>query len=332
MEDTASIVEQAVADATTTEANEPIPGDETPEAPADAAETASETPTEEPSQAPAPVAEAPKKKRGPIPYDRHEAVLTKARNEAKAAQEALQKQVEEYKGRYESDEIKNQLAWLNLLGTDPKKAVEILRQAAPDRFSNLTWAEQQAAAAQAAEQAAPAPAAAEMPQPDALLPDGTLGYSAEGAQKLLDWRMAQERAAFQQELKVLRDEVKPITVEHKARAAFDQSVQKMRPVLENARKTWDGFTENEAEIRQKLAENQTWSLDDAYRAVVVPKLKTNRDTIHAEERKRILDEMNQRGKAKGVLPGQAPAAAAGAADKTERTTADIVRAAIQAAA
>lgn len=343
MSDTASIIENAIADATPVGENEPIPGDESPEAaaaeePSSGAEPAAEgeqPPAEAQAKPDAQPAAQPPKRRGPIPFDRHQAVLTKARNEAKAAQEALQKRVEELTGRYESEEIQARLKLMDLLESNPQQAVALLKQVDAERFGSLSWAEQQAAVAAATagtKTEAQQPAAVgEKPQPDALLPDGTLGYSADGALKLVEWRLAQERSEFNKQFDALRKELSPITTEHQARVAFDGAVQRQSKVLDDARKTWEGFTDHEQEIRQKLVENPTWDLNAAYRAVVVPKLKGSREAIRAEERKRILDEMNAKGKAKGVLPGQPPAATASGAG-TERTTADLVREAVRAAA
>lgn len=336
MSDTASLVESAVAEATAVADTEPIAGDDTPDTSAASGDTPpaatdSEPPTDGSQAPPSVVAEAPKKKRGPIPYDRHEAVLTKARNEAAKVQQELQARIEAL-SKFESEEVQTRLKLMDLLESDPARAVAVLKQVDPERFAHMAWAAEQAAEAAAATSAQPAAAApGEKPQPDALLPDGTLGYSAEGALKLVEWRLAQERPKFEQEIATLRKELSPITDEHEARVEFDKSVLRMRPVLEQARQNWDGFKEHEQEIREQLVKNQTWSLDDAYRAVVLPKLKSNREAIRAEERKRILDEMNAKGKATGVLPGHVPAAAASGTDTT-RTTADLVREAVQRAA
>jgi hypothetical protein len=337
VEDTVSLVSNAVAEATQVADHEPIPGDESPEAvaseePSSGAEAHAEgeqPPAEQPSKEQPP---AQQRRRGPIPFDRHQAVLTKARNEAKTAQEALQKRLDELSGRYESEEIQARLKLMDLLESNPQQAVALLKQVDGERFKSLSWAEQQAAAAAVADAAAAAqPSAGERPEPDALMPDGTLGYSADGALKLVEWRLAQERSEFNKQFETFRKELSPITTEHQARVKFDEAVQRQGKVLESARKTWEGFTEHEAEIRQKLVENPAWDLNDAYRAAVVPKLKGSREAIRAEERKRILDEMNARGKAKGVLPGQPPAAAA-PSEGAERTTVDLVREAVTRAA
>lgn len=320
-------------------ADDPIPGDEdaapqadepAPEAPAPDADPNAEAaqPGEE-----VPAAEPPKKKRGPIPYDRHEAVLTKHRREAEAKQQELQARLESL-SRYESEEHKAQLQFLDLLQNDPARAVAILRQVDEQRFGRLSWAEQQAeaaAAAAAASTAAPASPNGEMPQPDRLFDDGTLGYTAEGAQKLLEWRMAEERAERQKELKALRDEISPIKSEREAREAYSQALTRTSKKLSEARDTWPEFKSYEKEMRAALEANPTWQLEEAYRAVVVPKLQVNREAIRAEERKRLIDEMNAKSKARPVAAGQLPAAGATPSDQP-RDLEDVIRGAIRSAA
>jgi hypothetical protein len=308
--------------------SDPIEGDEAPapEAEADPAPEA-EAKAEEPTEEAKPSAEQQPKKRGVIPLHRHEAVLTNARRAAEVEKAELNKRIEEL-SRYESQEFKTQLQFLQILENEPARAVEILRHVDPDRFGKLSWAEQQVVAAAVADAAVFAPApAGEMPAPDALLPDGTLGYSAEGAQKLLDWRMTQERTKLDKELAELRKDLDPIKKDREARAAFEQSVTKMSSKLTDARTNWEGFTDNEGAIKAFLEQNKTAGLEEAYRAVVVPKLRGDREAIRAEERKKLIDEMNAKSKAKTLAPGQLPSASAqpASSDPDARMT-EIIRA------
>jgi hypothetical protein len=306
--------------------SDPIEGDEAPAPEAEPeAEAAPEAEAEKPAEEAKPAAEAQPKKRGVIPLHRHEAVLTNARRAAEVKQAELNKKIEEL-SRYESPEFKTQLQFLQILENEPGRAVEILRRVDPDRFGKLSWAEQQAVAAAVADAVAPTPVSA-MPDPDALLPDGTLGYSAEGAQKLLDWRMAQERTKLDKELAELRKELNPIKEEREARAAFQQSVSKMSAKLTDARTNWEGFTAKEVEIKAALEQNPTWGLEEAYRAVVVPGLKADREAIRAEERTKLIAEMNAKSKARTLAPGQLPSATAAptSSDPDERLT-EIIRA------
>lgn len=342
MEDTSSIIERVAAEAATVEDHEPIPGDESPDASAEEAPVAAADGAEAPAAEAAPeggapaAPAAPQKRRGPIPFDRHQAVLTKARNEAKAAQEALEKQIADYRSRYETSDHQAQLQLLDLLQTDPGRAVTILKQVDPERFGKLTWAEQQQVAAAVSESIAsggqPAGDPGPKPTPDTLNPDGTMGYSAEAAEKLVEWRIAKERQEYQKELKSLRDEISPIKSEREAREAYSQSLTKMGKRLEEARATWPEFTTYEKDMRAALEANPTWGLEEAYRAVVTPKLVANREAIRAEERKKVIEELNAKGRAgRALAPGQQPAAAAAADSGAPRSTADIIRETLRSA-
>jgi hypothetical protein len=300
--------------------SDPIPGDDASDAAPETAEPELDPDAEPPSDeeaAPAAeaapvVADAKPKKRGVIPLDRHQAVLTKARREAEAKATELQQRIDAL-SRYESPEYQAQSQFLQILESDPARAVAILQQVDPARFGKLSWAEQQAVAQAVAEQAAPE-APAGLPDPDALLPDGTLGYSAEGAQRLIDAKMAQERAKVEKELKALRAELSPIKEEREARQAYSQALSRQSVKLTEARTNWPEFTTHEAEIKTALEQHPTWGLEEAYRAVVVPKLVPNREAIRTEERRKLIEEMNAKSKARTMAPGQQPAASAHVAE------------------
>jgi hypothetical protein len=331
------IIQQSIADAAPAPeiaANEPIAGDETPasgDTPASEPTAAEAAPAaEEGSAAPAPAAQ--KVKRGPIPYDRHEAVLTKARNEHAAQIRERDERIKSF-DKYESPDFKTRIQFLDILEKEPQRAIDILKQVDPQRFGKLTWAEQQAVAKEvAAAVAEPAEAPAlTKPQPDKLDTDGTLTYSAEAAEKLIEWRLQQEKIAHQKELAAIRKEIEPLAADRKtreeeraAKAQFEKSLDKMGRKLAEARANWPEYTANEPAIKQYLSDNPTSELEEAYRAVVAPKLVANRDAIRTEERKKLIEEMNGRATAANgvVAPGKLPVAGAPAeeADSDTRIT------------
>jgi len=278
--------------------------------------------------------EQPKKKRGPIPYDRHEAVLTKARREAETKQKELQARIDAL-SVYENDDHKAQRQFLKVLETNPAQAVALLRQLDPERFKHLTWAEQRAEAKQMAAEMAgdAAQPAGEKPRPDKLFDDGTLGYTAEGAEKLLAWTLAQERATYQQALKELQDKVEPVLSERAAEKIRHDGFTRAERRLANAREHWRGFKEHEAEILSRLTAAEAEdiangvTLADAmlreYQAVVLPKFEADRTKIEADTRAKVLAELNAKSRAgRTPEPGRMPAAAVAAesADPDERIT------------
>jgi hypothetical protein len=112
---------------------------------------------------------APLPARGPIPYDRHEAVLTRARREAREEAEKEYRQKLGWAERLNPQEAEagaNLLRWLH---ADPEGAISFLQR-------------------QRQGQSPAAPAAPPRPEPDVILADGSQFYSAEGAQQLVAWR------------------------------------------------------------------------------------------------------------------------------------------------
>jgi uncharacterized protein YecT (DUF1311 family) len=134
------------------------------------------------------------------------------------------------------------------------------------------------------------------PKPDKLFEDGSVGYSAEALEQLLEWERAQLtkslEAQFDQRLNERFKDVTPLLEQHRAETAFNHAKERMRPILENARKTWPKFADHEADIKAWLMApgNERATLDDAYRAVVIPKLQGDRDAMRQE----ILAELNKR--------------------------------------
>lgn len=319
----ATIIESTLAEINTpapeeVPAEQPIAGEEG----APAEDQAAEPEAAEGGEQPAATAQPEKpKKRQIIPLDRHQAVLTKARREADAKAAELQARIDAL-AKYENPEVQNKLRFLDLLETEPNRAVEVLRTLDPTRFGKLTWAEQQAAAAEAARtETAPA----DMPEPDVLLPDGSPGYSADASRKLAEWIRQQERTEREKELKAIREELQPVLQERQTREALQQSYTRMSSLLADARQNWPAFTENEAAMREWMGKpgHERKTLHDAYVAVVAPQLrdsakiaKDREAAIRAEERKKMAEEAAAKTRGLGPRPGGLPSAGGDAAAET----------------
>lgn len=271
------------------------------------------------------VASTPGLAKGRISVSRHQAVLTRARRQAEQA-------VAEAKAaaaKYETPEFQQQVRALGLAETRPEVFFrDVLLQ--DPRYKALVDAHVQALTAKAT----PAPAAtapspagnAERPAPDRLEADGTLGYTAEGAQQLLEWALARERQTYESKLTELQQRLDPILTERKHVEAFRSAVDRMRPIVADARTNWPGFEDHRQEILAEIKKpgNERMSIHDAYRAVVVPKLAFNRQQEEAKLRKEILDQLNAKQPSSVVPPGTPRAAADGTAS-TSDTVEDIVR-------
>lgn len=235
-------------------------------------------------------------RRGPIPYDRHEAVLTKTRREYDEKLAATQRELDSLAWARAQD-AQDKLRALDLADSNPQVFFEALLK--DPRYAALA-ANLRGAGSNEPAKAAAAPAAAapvgDQPKPDVLLPDGTLTYSEEGLQKLLDWTATKARTGALEEMDRRLDErlgpVKPLIESHQTQVLWNQAVSKQRVVLEEARSKWPGFKDAEPAIKAFMGQrgNEAVSLEAAYRAVVIPKFQADRDSM----RQQILDEINAR--------------------------------------
>lgn len=338
MADVTSVIEQAVADSGLSDATPETPVDTPPvEASADA----------DPAPAPAPPAEpteedelssiekelvtkTPDLAKGRLSVSRHQAVVTRIRRQAEAERKKLEAEFEPLK-QYSAPDVQERLQAIRLAETHPTVFLRQVLLNDPRYQAEIDKLLSERAPKP--EAAAPAPDPAdEKPKPDRLEADGTLGYSADGAQKLLDWHERHVERKHKADLDALRKEISPVLEKEKHQAAVSEAMTRMRPVLENARATWDGFTEYEADIRAELHKpgNEKMTLHDAYRVVVIPKLRTDRAALEADLRKKIVDEMNVKAPKPTLRPGTLPPAVGGD-PATPRALEDVIRESIRSA-
>lgn len=195
--------------------------------------------------------------------------------------------------------------------------------------------------------AAPTTAAAAKPADDAALlaeigpkpaPDykdettGAVGYTPEQHEKLLDWvakKAAAEAVRTTEER--LGKRIKPFEDSVQARQRQDAQAQQISSDLDKAAK-WDGFVENAQAILDVLSADSKealrlgrapqLTLEDAYRQVVIPKLKTDRNKLREE----ILKELEEapRSTSAGARATSRPAADAAASGPKDLD--DIIKA------
>lgn len=237
------------------------------------------------------------KRRGPIPFERHESILGNARAEGEKKLADLRK---EYDTKLATATAHSEA--MEVANADPERFLNALAQADP-RYARIL-ASVVGGGSKTAATANDTDLAAKMPPPDA---DG--GYTPEGLRKLLDWHaeMVEARVAKR---------YAPMETEHRHRERISGAVTRINQQLQEA-ETWPGYKEHEAEILQTLRSDKRLNLESAYRKVVIPKFQANRDTMRAE----LLAEIN--GKPKKVT-GTTPAAAS-VASNGARSVEDIVR-------
>lgn len=123
---------------------------------------------------------------------------------------------------------------------------------------------------------------AEKPGPDVKDAEGNLtGYSIPQAEKLIQYYADQAKAAAIEEAdKKYGPAAKAVegaqkTAAERAKQAEEDAAYEADATAqqENARKSWPGYKENEAEIEAAFMANKSYRLYDAYIAVVIPKLQ-----------------------------------------------------------
>jgi hypothetical protein len=260
----------------------PVPAAADPSIPAP-----TETPAPTPEEVPTVKMEEgePQPKRAKyMPMDRHDKVLAAAREEST---KAVQQIKEQHQQELQSYQTRAQL--LDVADQDPQRFLQALAAADP-RYAQLLNG-----AIQGNGNGHQAPAAdpnADMPEPDAQFADGSVGYSPAGLRKLLDWNANNVESRIAQRYRALEEKHQ---VDEQMRGAVGRVQQKVQNAMQ-----WEGFADNQNEIAAVLKANRQMSLDDAYRQVVLPKLKADRNTMRAQ----LLAEINGKpARVTGTTPG-----------------------------
>ena len=207
--------------------------DSSPATPTDAVAPAPAT--EEPASAGITVVEGTA---GPLPLERHKAILERARVGARETAEREWRQRYGWAERYQPNEVENGtrlMAWLN---RDPAGFMSWLRQQGVDD-TPVGHAPQ------------------EPPPPDLRAEDGTPVYSAPQMQKLLEWQMQQHVEPLKRQLSS-REEKERLT--QTAREAKAQASS----LYQTAKQTWPAFADLEPTMLQAMKQDPTLSFQDAY--------------------------------------------------------------------
>jgi hypothetical protein len=207
-----------------------------------------------------------------IPRERHEQILTGLREEHEKTIQTLKTDYEQQLGA-----ARTQLQLLDIADKDPDRFLDALAQADPRYAERLAFRRTNGNGhAPASPQPEPG---AEMPLPDGTLGDGTGGYTMDGIRALLDWQAAQVRRDIEQKLE---QRYGPVLQKHEADAALQAATTRVAAKLQDAIQNWDGFAEAQGDIAKALRADPRLDLFGAYRQVVFPKLKADRDRIRSE--------------------------------------------------
>lgn len=222
--------------------------------------------------------QTPGQRENRLPYSRVKAIVDKAQ---KKAAEPYVKELETYKGKVGEYEgyLNNVQKFEDIMKNNHMQFLKMLVQIPgyQEIFQQLAGSQAKPAPADGAV-AETAPVGDGMPEPDMQLADGTAVYSLEGLRKRDEWH------AEQVEKRIMGKVQKDYAPLKQAWETGNYRAEKLRDVqrqLADAR-TWEQFAENETEIGKALEAYPQLSLEGAYRYVVIPKLKAERNTMRQE--------------------------------------------------
>ncbi len=210
----------------------------------------------------------------------------------------------------------------NLIATDPARYLQMLAMLHP-AYKQYLEPKTAPTTVAAPTPTQPATATDPMPQPDHKFEDGSMGYTAEGYQKVTEWQIRQaENRAFERLERTQheqRERDATATKLHQEAAATTAEWQRQ------ARETWgkayddDVALNDKSEILTYMRANPRVPFPAAVAAVLTPKLRVDRDKMREE----IHTELNTRpaAAAKTVGGGKKPAEAS----TGPRTMEDVIR-------
>lgn len=212
----------------------------------------SPAPTETPATAPAPAtpapdvsdSSAPRAPQGPIPFERHTAILDNARRKAREEADREYRTKYGWADRYTPEQVEQSSRLYQWLSENPKTFLQYLRTQVGEDVP-----------------ASGGPARDEgPPPPDLRAEDGTPVYSAPQLQKLMEWKDRQydERITPLQRRLDEQDRVaqmRQVATDAKAQATT---------LLTTARSSWPLFKDLQADVLAAMQANPSLSLHDAY--------------------------------------------------------------------
>jgi hypothetical protein len=228
--------------------------------------------------------------RGKIGVSRHQAVLTRTRNKMEAEHKAAVEALTSKYSKYDAPDVAERLNAMALIEANPQAGVEFI-------LNHPKYKDAAEAIIQSRLKAiAPPTAASEvpetMPEPDVVMPDGNLGYSAKGARALAAWEAKQVETRMGDKFKEYEGALKPIREEREARARYDARVAELKPRVDRLRGFQDlALSEHEPALNAYLEANPKATLEEAALYGVVPKVIEKLRANATAMREQILAEV-----------------------------------------
>ena len=202
---------------------------------------------------------------GPLPFERHKAILERQRQESAKQVADLEAQfgpVKEWHQRFQSDPAAFAEQLIDELSSDPRYA-----QSLRSRAGKILSAARRVAAEQAS------PQQESEPQPDYVNPStGEAFYSATQQKALLAWQQTQMEQKIMAQIAPLQQDAH----QRQATQQFESMKAQAWSSAQSTLKEWEampGFTEHKAEIRKAFSEmGPKADLGKAYAKVVGPRL------------------------------------------------------------
>jgi hypothetical protein len=238
------------------------------------------------------------KPKGPIPFQRHEAILKTTREKvATETREAVEKELGPWRqvmSSFRPDEFAPVVDKLASLSRDP---VAFYRDLGQELQRNGLLPDQPPPHAPTR---SAAPQGSE-PEPDLVNPDtGELLYSAPQLQKALAWREQQIESRLRREMQPLMESHRTAQQERELSTLTTAATAKASEAIAEAQ-TWEGFDELKPKIAALMRNDRRYSLEGAYLKVYQTEYVPTRKQ---RERESVVAELKQKGRAgsSGISP------------------------------
>ena len=279
-----------------------------PETPAPDVETpaaATAQPTPETPESP----DTPSASAGPIPFERHKAILENTRTKTRAEVEA-EWQPHAWAKEVPREKLEQAVTFAQQVSSNPRAFWATLTQELlghPEHGQAL-----RSELARVLGSARGRPAAEEPePQPDLQAEDGRLVYSADQARKLLTWRDRDAQRTFDARLAERLQPFEQMRQRQEKRDQEDQQREDERTASESAasqiadmESDWPWFKEqaHKHAVGQVMTEHEDWSFERAalyvLKTVILP-------TMKGTDQQAVLNDLKRKAAATSLNPGEA---------------------------
>lgn len=180
----------------------------------------------------------------------------------------------------------------HLIETDPDLYIARLAAIHPDKYGKFL----QGGKVESKETAKPAAAPSALgprPPADHKFEDGSMGYTPDQHEKLLDWVAAKAKEEALTEARAEMDKrFKPLDDQRKSEEEFGQRVQKVKTEAQGIRDAYgaDIVAKYESQIVEHMKKNPTMKATQAAREIILPALQADRNKMRTE----LLEESKSR--------------------------------------